>query len=327
MKRSAEKQIFKLSMCITTFISLGKFMSQLFTYKLLHPRHWFSWAGLALLWVIVQLPYPVLYTLGSGLGKISRPFLKRRESIAVRNIELCFPDMTPIARSQMINNNFVSLGLGLMETGMAWFWSDARVKKWFDVEGIESLANATGGGMVVGIHFMSLELCGRVMGLCHPMMATYRPHNNPLMEWVQTKGRMRSNKAMIDRRNLSRLVHALKAGEAVWFAPDQDYGPKGSVFAPFFSVKKAATTNGTYALSKLAGANLITLSMIRRSDKKGYHMYISNPLLGYPEDDNIAAAAYMNKIIEREILRAPEQYLWMHRRFKTRPEGEDSLYK
>jgi KDO2-lipid IV(A) palmitoleoyltransferase len=327
MKRSAEKQIFKLSMCITTFISLGKFMSQLFTYKLLHPRHWFSWAGLALLWVIVQLPYPVLYTLGSGLGKISRPFLKRRESIAVRNIELCFPDMTPIARSQMINNNFVSLGLGLMETGMAWFWSDARVKKWFDVEGIENLANATGGVMVVGIHFMSLELCGRVMGLCHPMMATYRPHNNPLMEWVQTKGRMRSNKAMIDRRNLSRLVHALKAGEAVWFAPDQDYGPKGSVFAPFFSVKKAATTNGTYALSKLAGANLITLSMIRRSDKKGYHMYISNPLLGYPEDDNIAAAAYMNKIIEREILRAPEQYLWMHRRFKTRPEGEDSLYK
>jgi KDO2-lipid IV(A) palmitoleoyltransferase len=314
-------------MCITTFISLGKFMSQLFTYKLLHPRHWFSWAGLALLWVIVQLPYPVLYTLGSGLGKISRPFLKRRESIAVRNIELCFPDMTPIARSQMINNNFVSLGLGLMETGMAWFWSDARVKKWFDVEGIENLANATGGVMVVGIHFMSLELCGRVMGLCHPMMATYRPHNNPLMEWVQTKGRMRSNKAMIDRRNLSRLVHALKAGEAVWFAPDQDYGPKGSVFAPFFSVKKAATTNGTYALSKLAGANLITLSMIRRSDKKGYHMYISNPLLGYPEDDNIAAAAYMNKIIEREILRAPEQYLWMHRRFKTRPEGEDSLYK
>lgn len=100
------------------------------------------------------------------------------------------------------------------------------------------------------------------MGLCHPMMATYRPHNNPLMEWVQTKGRMRSNKAMINRRNLSGFVHALKAGEAVWFAPDQDYGPKGSVFAPFFSVKKAATTNGTYALSKLAGAHLITLSMI-----------------------------------------------------------------
>ena len=210
---------------------------------------------------------------------------------------------------------------------MAWFWSDARVKKWFDVEGLENLTGATRGVMVVGVHFMSLELCGRVMGLCHPMMATYRPHNDPLMEWVQTKGRMRSNKAMINRRNLSGFVHTLKAGEAVWFAPDQDYGSKGSVFAPFFSVKKAATTNGTYVLSKLAGAPLITLSMIRRSDKKGYHMYISKPLSGYLGEDKVAAAAYMNKIIEREILRAPEQYLWMHRRFKTRPEGEVSLYK
>nr|VUD34812.1 lipid A biosynthesis lauroyl acyltransferase [Raoultella sp. NCTC 9187] len=91
------------------------------------------------------------------------------------------------------------------------------------------------GVMAVGVHFISLELGGRTMGICRPMMATYRPHNSPLMEWVQTRGRLRSNKAMIDRRNLSGLVHALKAGEAVWFAPDQDYGPKGSVFAPFFS--------------------------------------------------------------------------------------------
>jgi len=302
-------------------------MSQQFTKILLHPRYWLTWSGLGLLWLIVQLPYPVLHILGSALGKLSRPFLKRRERIAIKNIELCFPEMTPLARDQMVNKNFVSLGLGLMETGMAWFWSDKRVRKWFDVEGIENLVNATKGVMVIGIHFMSLELCARVMGLCRPMMATYRPHNSPLMEWAQTKGRMRSNKAMINRRNLSGFVHALKAGEAVWFAPDQDYGPKGSVFAPFFSVKNAATTNGTYALSKLANVNLITLSMIRRSDKKGYHMYISNPLSGYPEGDEIVAAGYMNKIIEHEILRAPEQYLWMHRRFKTRPQGEVSLYE
>lgn len=302
-------------------------MSKPFTNDLLHPRYWLTWSGLGLLWLIVQLPYPLLHILGSILGRMSRLFLKRRESIALKNIELCFPDMAAVARNQMVKKNFVSLGLGLMETGMAWFWSDKRVKKWFVVEGIENLINAPRGVMVVGIHFMSLELCGRVMGLCYPMMATYRPHNSPLMEWVQTKGRMRSNKAMINRRNLSGFVHALKAGEAVWFAPDQDYGPKGSVFAPFFSVKKAATTNGTYALSKLAGADLITLSMIRRTDKKGYHMYISNLLSDYPEGDEVNAANYMNKIIEREILRAPEQYLWMHRRFKTRPEGEASLYK
>jgi len=315
------------SLCVKLSFALRKFMLQPFTKKFLYPRYWLIWTGLGLLWLIVQLPYPVLHILGAGLGKLSRPFMKRREGIAIRNIELCFPDMTPFARSQMVTKNFVSLGMGLMETGMAWFWSDARIKKWFDVEGIENLTNITRGVMVVGIHFMSLELCGRAMGLCHPMMATYRPHNNALMEWIQTKGRMRSNKAMINRRNLSGFVHALRAGEAVWFAPDQDYGSKGSVFAPFFSVKKAATTNGTYALSKLAGVDLITLCLIRRNDKKGYNMYISSVLSDYPEGDEIAAATYINKIIESEILRAPEQYLWMHRRFKTRPKDGGSLYE
>lgn len=301
-------------------------MSQPFTKNLLYPRNWLTWFGLCLLWLIVQLPYPILHIVGSGLGKISRLFLKRRESIAKRNIELCFPEMTLHSQNQMVNKNFVSLGMGLMETGMAWFWSDTRVKKWFDVEGIENLSNVTKGVMVVGVHFMSLELCGRVMGICHPMIVTYRPHNSPVMEWIQTKGRMRSNKAMIKRHNLSGIVHALKAGGAVWFAPDQDYGPKGSVFAPFFSINKTATTNGTFVLSKLADVHLITLSMIRRSDKKGYQMYISNPLSDYPVEDKIAAAAYVNKIIESEILRAPEQYLWIHRRFKTRPKDEVSLY-
>lgn len=301
-------------------------MSAHFNKALLHPRYWLTWFGLSLLWLIVQLPYPALHLLGSSLGKLSRRFLKRREHIASKNLELCFPEMTALDRRNLLRKNFISLGLGLIETGMAWFWSDRRVRKWFDVEGLDHLKNSTQGVMVLGVHFMSLELCGRVMGLCRPMMATYRPHNSLLMEWVQTKGRLRSNKAMINRRNLRGLVHALKSGEAVWFAPDQDYGPKGSVFAPFFSVKNAATTNGTYVLSKLAGAQLMTLSLIRRADKKGYRLYISSPLTDYPQDDEVMAAGYMNKIIEQEIRRAPEQYLWMHRRFKTRPAGEVSLY-
>ncbi|KAE9776536.1 kdo(2)-lipid IV(A) palmitoleoyltransferase, partial [Escherichia coli] len=139
---------------------------------------------------------------------------------------------------KLVDENFRSLGMGLLETGMAWFWPDRRVRKWFDVEGLDNLKRAqmqNRGVMVVGVHFMSLELGGRVMGLCQPMMATYRPHNNKLMEWIQTRGRMRSNKAMIGRNNLRGIVGALKKGEAVWFAPDQDYGRKGSSFAPFFA--------------------------------------------------------------------------------------------
>ncbi|WP_312284694.1 kdo(2)-lipid IV(A) palmitoleoyltransferase [Yokenella regensburgei] len=304
-------------------------MSVAFDKSLLHPRHWLTWFGLGLLWLIVQLPYPLLYLLGSSLGRASRRFLKRRERIAARNIELCFPDMDACARNKMVEQNFISLGMGLIETGMAWFWSDARVKKWFDVEGYENLTRALEakkGVMVVGIHFMSLELGGRVMGLCRPMMATYRQHNSPLMEYVQTKGRLRSNKAMIDRRNLRGLIQALKSGEAVWFAPDQDYGPKGSVFAPFFSVQDAATTNGTYVLSKLSGSALLTITMVRKATKDGYRLYISEAINDYPSEDELKAACFMNRIIEKEILRAPDQYLWVHRRFKTRPAGGTSLY-
>ena len=299
-----------------------------FKRSLLHPRYWVTWFGLGVLWLLVQLPYPVMRWLGTRLGRHSRRFLKRREKIARRNLELCFPSLSVEEREQMISENFESIGMALLETGMAWFWPDWRVRKWFDVEGLEHLQYAqakTRGVMVIGVHFMSLELGGRVMGLCQPMMATYRPHNSPLMEWVQTRGRMRSNKAMISRNNLRGLVSALKKGEAVWFAPDQDYGRKGSNFAPFFAVKDVATTNGTFVISRLSKATMLTVTMIRKRDNTGYRLFITPMMENYPEDES-EAAAYINKVIEREIMRAPEQYLWVHRRFKTRPEGEASLY-
>ena len=299
-----------------------------FSTALLHPRYWLTWLGIGVLWLVVQLPYPVIYRLGCGLGKLELRFMKRRAKIVHRNLELCFPEMSEQERRKMVVKNFESVGMGLMETGMAWFWPDSRVRKWFDVEGLDNLKRAqmqNRGVMVVGVHFMSLELGGRVMGLCQPMMATYRPHNNQLMEWVQTRGRMRSNKAMIGRNNLRGIVGALKKGEAVWFAPDQDYGRKGSSFAPFFAVENVATTNGTYVLSRLSGAAMLTVTMVRKADYSGYRLFITPEMEGYPTDEN-QAAAYMNKIIEKEIMRAPEQYLWIHRRFKTRPVGESSLY-
>ncbi|UEM40195.1 kdo(2)-lipid IV(A) palmitoleoyltransferase [Pectobacterium aquaticum] len=304
-------------------------IKQIFTWALLHPRYWMTWFGLGVLFLLVQLPYPLLMKLGSSAGRLSRIFLKRRVSIARRNLELCFPTISYDEREAMIDNNFASLGMALVETGMAWFWSDRRVRQWFDVSGLEHLQNATAKGqgvMVIGIHFMSLELGGRAMGLCQPMMAMYRPHNNKAMEMVQTWGRSRSNKAMIDRKDLRGMVQALKRGEAVWFAPDQDYGPKGSVFAPFFAVKNAATTNGTYTISRLAKPAMMTTVLIRKPNALGYQLVIQPELQDYPYHDEQAAACYMNKVIEKEIMRAPEQYLWLHRRFKTRPAGEVSLY-
>ncbi len=301
-----------------------------FRASFLHPRYWLTWFGLGVLFLLVQLPYPVLNRLGIWLGRTSMRFLKRRVSITRRNLQLCFPDLPSDQVEARIVSNFESLGMGLLETGMAWFWSDARVKRWFDVSGLYNLKKAQEnkkGVLVIGVHFMSLELGGRAMGLCQPMMAMYRPHNNKAMEFVQTWGRMRSNKAMLDRKDLRGMVHALKKGEAVWFAPDQDYGPRGSVFAPLFAVDQAATTSGTFMLARLAKPALVTVVLVRKALGKGYELVIQPELQDYPIDDEMAAAAYMNRVIEKEIMRAPDQYLWLHRRFKTRPAGTPSLYR
>ncbi|WHZ40358.1 kdo(2)-lipid IV(A) palmitoleoyltransferase [Rahnella bonaserana] len=300
-----------------------------FRASFLHPRYWLTWFGLGVLFLLVQLPYPVLNRLGIWLGRTSMRFLKRRVLITRRNLQLCFPDLPSDQVEARIVSNFESLGMGLLETGMAWFWSDARVKRWFDVSGLHNLKKAQEnkqGVLVIGVHFMSLELGGRAMGLCQPMMAMYRPHNNKAMEFVQTWGRMRSNKAMLDRKDLRGMVHALKKGEAVWFAPDQDYGPRGSVFAPLFAVDQAATTSGTFMLARLAKPALVTVVLVRKALGKGYELVIQPQLQDYPIDNEMAAAAYMNRVIEKEIMRAPDQYLWLHRRFKTRPAGTPSLY-
>ncbi len=303
--------------------------SRKFRLAFLHPRYWLTWFGLGVLFLLVQLPYPVLHRLGVWMGRCSMRFLKRRVGIARRNLELCFPDMDAELRERRVRVNFESLGMGLLETGMAWFWSDRRVKRWFDVSGLNNLkvAQRDGrGALMIGVHLMPLELGGRAMGLCQPMMAIYRPHNNKAMEWAQTKGRMRSNKAMLDRKDLRGLVHALKRGEAVWLAPDQDYGRSGSVFAPLFAVDEAATTSAPYMLARMADPALVPVVLIRRANGTGYDLLIQPALTDYPVGDEMAAAAFMNKVVEKEIMRAPDQYMWLHRRFKTRPVGAASLY-
>jgi len=307
------------------------FNNHLFKQGLLHPRYWLTWFSVGVLWLWVQLPYPLLMKMGDWIGRFSMRFLKRRVSIARQNLQLCFPHYTQTQIDLIVNQNFSSLGCALIETGMGWFWSDARIHKWCRVSGLEHLVAACEKGkgvLVVGVHFMTLELGGRVMGVNHPMMAVYRPHNNQVMEFIQTRGRSRSNKAMLDRRNLRGIVKALKSGEAVWFAPDQDYGPKGSSFAPFFAVEQAATTNGTFTIARLAKPAILTTVLIRQPDGKGYQLVIGPELDDYPlaDNDEQAAAAYINRKIEQEIMRAPEQYLWLHRRFKTRPPGQSKLY-
>lgn len=306
-------------------------MTQLpsFNRSLLHPRYWPTWLGIGLLYLIVLLPYPGIYRIGTTLGRLAMVLMKRRVAIADRNLALCFPDMPKQERAALLVNNFESLGMGLMETGMAWFWPDWRIARWFHVKGLEhiqALRDEKRGVLLIGLHFLTLELGARIFGMQNPGIGVYRPNDNPLIDWLQTWGRMRSNKTMLDRKDLKGMIRALKQGEIIWYAPDHDYGPRSSVFAPFFAVEKVATTIGSYLLAKAAKPAIVPFVPRRLPNGQGYELLIQPPEQDVPLDDEVATASWMNKIVEQNVLLALDQYMWLHRRFKTRPVGEPSLY-
>ena len=306
-------------------------MTQLpkFTPTLLHPRYWLSWLGVGLLWLVVQLPYPVIYHLGNALGRLAMRFMKNRTQVANRNLELCFPEMSEAERQQLVIKNFESVGMGVMETGMAWFWSNKRIARWMELSGLEpvkELLNSGQGILLIGIHFLTLEMGARMFGIHTPGIGVYRPNDNPVLDLVQTWGRMRSNKSMLDRKDLKAMVKALKKGEIIWYAPDHDYGPRASVFAPLFAVEQAATTSGTWMLARMSKAYIVPFVPRRKPHGKGYELIILKPEGQPPLEDAQTTATWMNHIIEQCIMMAPDQYMWLHRRFKTRPEGVPSRY-
>ncbi|WP_379971652.1 LpxL/LpxP family Kdo(2)-lipid IV(A) lauroyl/palmitoleoyl acyltransferase [Entomomonas asaccharolytica] len=301
-----------------------------FSLVLLHPRYWLTWLGIGFLYLLVQLPYPVLFRLGKKIGRVSLFFLKRRAMIAERNLKVCFPDLTQQEINQRIINNFESVGMGLLETGMAWFWPDRRIQKWSKVEGLEYLDKAVlanKGVLLVGIHFLTLELGGRILGQYHQGMGVYRAHNNRLLDWIQLRGRLKSNKDFIDRYDTRKMIKALQQNEILWYAPDHDYGIKNSVFASFFAMPQAATTIGTHLLVKLAKPTIISFAPIRNIDGSGYTISVSDQIDDFPCNNSLETAEHMNRVIEKEILKAPDLYMWLHRRFKTRPENIACIYK
>lgn len=295
------------------------------------PKYWATWLILACFRLLLLLPYPFLLKIGQGLGWLfaKSKVGKRRAQIARRNLQLCFPDHSEEKVEQILQAHLRSAGMAFIETGMAWFWSDNRIKKWSSIEGVEHLKTHQQRGIIlVGVHFLTLELGARIIGLHHPGIGVYRPHDNPFMDWLQTRGRLRSNKAMLDRKDLRGMIKALRKGEMIWYAPDHDYGRKNAVFVPFFAVPDAATTTGSYYLLKSAPQSaVIPFSPLRKSDGSGYHLIISPPVDFSDLQEEISIATRMNKIVEQEILRGVEQYMWLHRRFKTRPnESDPSLY-
>ena len=302
-----------------------------FHIGLLHPGCWLTWLGIGIWYALGWLPYRLQMGLGQWLGAIFYRLVKRRRAIAYRNIELCFPEKTAEEKTALVKGVMASIGMAFFETGMAWFWPRWRLERCYTVEGLEHLrdAQARGEGVILmAFHFTHTDIGAKLLGLQLPIDGTYRPHKNAAFEFVQQAGRAHHAQPqcrLIPRGNVRAMLKALRAGHSVWYAPDQDYGRKNSVFVPFFGVP-AATVTATSKLARAGKARVIPFTQKRKQDGRGYHLIVFPPLEDFPSGDDARDAEVINQFAERCILDQPDQYYWVHRRFKTRPEGEPSLY-
>lgn len=303
----------------------------LFRSSFLHPRFWLLWLGLGLLWLVVQLPYRVLLLLGRGLGVVMYRTARSRRHIARRNLQLCFPELSDKDRERLLRENFASTGIAFFEMAMSWWWSKDRLQKLAQVQGLEHLqqAQAEGQGVILmALHFTTLEIGAALLSQLHTIDGMYREHKNPVFDFVQRRGRERHNldASAIEREDVRAMLKVLRAGRAIWYAPDQDYGRKQSLFVPWFGIS-AATVTATSKFARLGRARVIPYTQERLADGSGYRLVIHPPLVDFPGESEEADCLRINEWVEDAVRQHPEQYLWAHRRFKTRPAGEPSLYR
>ena len=300
-----------------------------------HPRYIPTWFGFALLWLVVQiLPYRVQIRLGKLLGRLALGFGKRRKRIAQQNIAACFPELSEDERRKLVVATAESFGASVFEAGMAWFWPRWRFNGLCSIEGLEHLEQARAenrGVLLLAIHFMPIEMCAAFINQVASIDGFYQPHKNPVYEMLQRHGRERHNadSQTIPRNNIRRMVGALKNRRVINYAVDQDYGSKtkaeNRIFAPFFGVP-AVTTGVPARLVKMTGAKAIFYTTQRLEHGKGYRIKIYPPLESLGELGDEADARSLNDFVEARVRENPGQYLWFHRRFKTRPAGEEPFY-
>ena len=290
------------------------------------PRHWPTWLAVGVMVLAGRLPWPLQRGLGRVLGALAYRLVPQRRHAAETNLALCFPDMDARSRETLVRASFRDLGVGLFEFARAWWGDVAPMRRTVRIEGLEPIQalHAQGRGvLLVSGHFMTLEMCGRLMCDHLPLAGMYRRYRNPVMEWAVRRGRARYAAAMFGNDELRPAMRHLKQGGILWYAPDQDMRGKDTVFAPFFGVP-AATITATHQFARLTGCAVVPF--FHRREGADYVLRLGVPLEDFPSKDALADSTRVNAAIEAMVLEAPSQYLWIHRRFKRRPEGETKPY-
>ena len=275
-----------------------------------------------------RLPYRLQMSMGTVAGTVIYLSARKRRAIAARNLELCFPNETAAKRQAILRAHFASLGRALFEAGLAYWGSDRRLRKLAQVDGLERLQAAHRGGrgvILIAGHFTSMELGGRLLGLAADYDAVMRPFSNPDIDAIARAGRRRAVKRAIPKQSFRDFLRGLKENRAILMTVDQATTARNKVEAPFFSVPAPTSINAA-RIAKKTGAVVLPLLWLRQPDMSGYRIEIAEPLAEFPSGEPMTDARRINALIEDQIRQAPEQYYWIHRRFKTEPSPYESIF-
>jgi KDO2-lipid IV(A) lauroyltransferase len=294
------------------------------------PKFWPMWCIFGLLRLVSLLPYRVEMALGRLFGRFV--FLAagtRRRRIVDLNLARCFPEKPLAERNRIKSACYQNLGISLIEMAMCWWWSPEKLRPLVEIKGLEHLdamLESGRGVILLAGHFSTLEIGARLLALYVPLQVMYRTQRNPMFDSYLFTKRSGYFVNTVSRKSTRQLIRGIKKGITTWYAPDQDFRRERNVFAPFMGIAAASITASS-RLAHSSGAAMMPYYPERKKDGSGYILHIEPPLPDFPSGDDLVDATQINQSIEKYARLFPENYMWIHQRFKTRPPGEAPFYQ
>ena len=284
--------------------------------------------ALAFVWLLHFLPLGVIAAIGNALGELAFWLIPKRRRVTRINLEKCFPGMEPARREQIARAHFRAACRTIVDLGVLWWAPRKRVERMVRVEGLEHLrALGATPSILLAPHFVGVDIGGSRLGAEVDMVSMYAAQKDRMLSEMLLHGRRRfgTHKLVSRQEGIRAVIAGMRQGLPFYYLPDQDYGPRDALFVAFFGIQ-TATVPGLSRIARLVGAKVLPCATSMLPAGQGYRITIEPPWENFPTADIAADTRRMNEYIERKVLEMPEQYLWMHKRFKTRPPGEARFY-
>ncbi|MCP4876819.1 MAG: lipid A biosynthesis lauroyl acyltransferase [Gammaproteobacteria bacterium] len=292
------------------------------------PRFWPMWFLIGMLRLVSMLPLGVEIKFGHLLGRFLYLLTRSRRKVVDTNLARCFPDKSDAERNRIKRHCYQNIGISVVEMAMCWWWPADELKPLVEIRGrehLDAVLRSGRGAILLTGHFTSLEIGARLLALFMPVQVMYRTQRNPFFDSYLYTRRSRYFVNTVSRKNTLRLIKGIKNKIPTWYAPDQDFRRERNEFAPFMGIP-TATISASSRLARSSGAAMLPYYPERKKDGSGYILHIDPPLENFPSDNKFEDASAVNQSIEKYVRLFPENYTWIHQRFKTRPAGEPPFY-